>query len=219
MPAGGIGERARVSSSDPPKQFLNLGGRPLFHRAIEAVAGAGCSPIVLVVPESHLDHAREVAPASPDLRIVAGGETRQHSVANGLAIIEADSVVVHDAARPFASTELVLRVLAALADSDAVIAAVPVDETLKRVDADSEVTETVDRSTMWRAQTPAAFRVETLRDAHRRAEEEGFTGTDESQLVERYGGTVRIVRGHRDNLKVTFPEDIALAEAMISADR
>jgi 2-C-methyl-D-erythritol 4-phosphate cytidylyltransferase len=219
VPAGGIGERARVSPSDPPKQFFTLGGRPLFHGASDAVVAAGCHPVVLVVPASHLDRARDEAPDMNDLEITTGDATRQGSVSNGLALIDTEGVVVHDAARPLAPTELVSSVIAALADADAVIAAVPVDETLKRVDDGSRVIETIDRSVIWRAQTPAAFRVDVLRDAHRRADDEGFTGTDESQLVERYGGTVRIVPGHRDNLKVTFPEDVALAEAMMGVGR
>ena len=191
----------------------------MFHWAIDVVVAAGCDPIILVVPDSHMDLARDLAPDVNGLRLVAGGPTRQASVANGLAVVDTDAVVVHDAARPFAGRELVADVIVALDDGDAAVAAVPVDETLKRVADDAVVVETIDRSVLWRAQTPAAFRMASLKEAHRRAEDENYTGTDESSLVERYGGVVRIVRGHRDNLKITFPEDLALAEAMIARSR
>jgi 2-C-methyl-D-erythritol 4-phosphate cytidylyltransferase len=186
---------------------------------VDATIAAGCSPIVLVVPATHLDHARELASEYPQLELVKGGASRQESVANGLQVVDADAVVVHDAARPLAPPELVSSVVSALDDADAVIAAVPVDETLKRVDEGTRVIETIDRSVMWRAQTPAAFLTHVLKEAHRRADQDGFTGTDESQLVERVGGVVRIVKGNRDNLKVTFPEDLALAEAMIAVQK
>ncbi|HET7482601.1 MAG TPA: 2-C-methyl-D-erythritol 4-phosphate cytidylyltransferase [Actinomycetota bacterium] len=215
VPAAGSGERARRSASEPPKQFLTLQRRPLLTWAVDAVIEAGCSPVILVVPDGHEDMARAIV-RDLDVVVVRGGATRQVSVGNGLQEVDTEAVVVHDAARPFASSDLVRCVIDALDDAEAVLAAVPVDETLKRLDDDERVVETIDRSVLWRAQTPAAFRTSALRDAHRKAAAEGFTGTDESQLVERYGGTVRIVPGRRDNLKVTFPEDLRLAEAMVS---
>jgi 2-C-methyl-D-erythritol 4-phosphate cytidylyltransferase len=214
--AGGIGERARRVPSDAPKQFVTLAGRPLFHFALHAVRDAGCDPLVLVVPPGWEERASAALPEGVQAVVVAGGETRQHSVGNGLERVDTERVVVHDAARPLATAELVRSLIEELDDAEAVLAAVPVDETLKQVD-DGNVVQTVDRTTMWRSQTPAAFRTEALKDAHRRAAEEGFVGTDESQLVERYGGRVRVVRGSRANLKVTFPEDFALAEAMLTA--
>jgi 2-C-methyl-D-erythritol 4-phosphate cytidylyltransferase len=155
-------------------------------------------------------------PPGIEAEVIAGGDARQDSVGNGLALVSTERVVVHDAARPMASADLVGALIAELDDADAVLAAVPVDETLKHVE-EGRVLKTVDRTKMWRSQTPAAFRTEALKDAHRRAAEEGFVGTDESQLVERYGGRVRVVRGSRANVKVTFPEDFALAEAMLKA--
>ena len=189
----------------------------MFLWAIDALRQAGCSPIVLVVPGDLMQLARAEAP--DDVELVAGGPERQHSVGNGLKVISNEVVVVHDAARPMVTPELVHSVLGALdGDTDAVVAAVPVDETLKRVQ-DGAVLETIDRSTLWRAQTPAAFKTATLKHAHERANADGFVGTDESQLVERYGGSIKIVPGTRDNLKVTFPEDFAIAEAMIETGR
>ena len=171
---------------------------------------------MLVVPPDLVDLARLEAP--DDVVLTPGGETRQDSVWNGLQQIDAETVVVHDAARPLVTADLVRSVLDALGDgADAVVAAVPVDETLKLVRDGQTVSETVDRSKLWRAQTPAAFKTASLRAAHERANDEGFVGTDESQLIERYGGSVKVVPGTRDNLKVTFPEDFSVAEAMFEA--
>ena len=192
---------------------MSLGGRTLYLWAVDALRGAGCSPIILVVPPDLVDVARSDAP--DDITLVEGGATRQDSVWNGLQMVTSDFVVVHDAARPMVTSRLIESVVSALDDaSDAVVAAVPVDETLKRVDRNT-VVETIDRSVLWRAQTPAVFRTKSLRAAHERAHADGFLGTDESQLVERYGGAIKVVPGTRDNLKVTFPEDFAVAEAMI----
>lgn len=118
------------------------------------------------------------------------------------------------------TSRLVSDVLAALDDgTDAVVAAMPVDETLKLVLDGATVTETIDRSKLWRAQTPAAFKTQSLRAAHEKAHADGFVGTDESQLIERAGGSIKVVPGTRDNLKVTFAEDFAVAEAMLEASR
>ena len=135
-----------------------------------------------------------------------------------MQLVDSEVVVVHDAARPFVTAELIKSVVEGLGDADACVAAVPVDETIKKVQEDA-VLETVDRSALWRAQTPAAFRTATLKAAHEQAHAENFVGTDESQLIERYGGSIRIVPGSRDNLKVTFPEDFAVAEAMFETFR
>ncbi|MBW3595506.1 MAG: 2-C-methyl-D-erythritol 4-phosphate cytidylyltransferase [Actinobacteria bacterium] len=213
VPAAGRGERAGTSP-DRPKQFIRLGGRALFLWAVDAVTQAGCSPVVLVVPDDLMELASAEAPDG--VVLTAGGATRQDSVWNGLKVVTSEIVVVHDAARPMATAALVESVVAALDDStDAVVAAVPVDETLKLVRDGDLVSETIDRSLLWRAQTPAAFRTDVLRAAHERAHADAFVGTDESQLVERYGRTIRVVPGTRDNLKVTFPEDFSVVEAMI----
>jgi 2-C-methyl-D-erythritol 4-phosphate cytidylyltransferase len=167
-----------------------------------------------------IDTARALTEIPEAVVFTPGGQTRQESVSRGLELVRAEGVVVHDAARPFVEAALVRDVIAALQDADAVVAAVPMDETLKRATVDEApvtVRETVDRSDLWRAQTPAAFKTDVLRAAHERAHDEGFIGTDESSLVERYGGVVRVVLGTRSNLKVTFPEDFAVAEAMMKA--
>ena len=142
---------------------------------------------------------------------VAGGETRQDSVWNGLQAVTSERVVIHDGARPFARPELVERVLAALDDADGAIPVLAVDDTLKEVDG-ATVVRTVDRSVIRRVQTPQAFRAQPLRAAHERAAREGFVATDDAQLVEMFGGRVVAVEGQATNIKLTRPEDFEIAE-------
>ncbi len=191
-----------------------MAGRPLIEWSLDVLLDAGCSPVVLVVPERNLDEARALFGQRESLVITAGGETRQDSVASGLEEVSSDVVVVHDGARPFISVGLVQAVIEAATEADGAIAAMPLDETLKRSVGD-RIEATVDREDMWRAQTPQAFRTEVLREAHEKARAEGFIGTDDASLVERYGGTVKLVNGGRSNIKVTYPEDFALAEALV----
>lgn len=148
------------------------------------------------------------------MSFVAGGPTRQESVANALRLVSSDRVVVHDAARPLADASLLERVLAALEGFDGVLPAVPLDETLKKIREDGPL-ETLDRSGLWRAQTPSAFVTESLRKAHERATSEGFVGTDEAQLLERCGCRVAVVQGSRRNIKVTYPEDFEVVAAIL----
>ena len=214
LAAGGIGERARRTDTEAPKQFQTLAGRPVIDWALDALIEAGCDPIVVVVPEGW-DDAAASALEGRTVEICTGGPTRQDSIHNGLARVNSERVVVQDASRPLVTSDLITQVIEGLGDSDAAIAAVPMDETLKR-GAAGKVTETVDRSTIWKAQTPAAFKTASLKEAHRRAAEEGFVGTDEAQLIERNGGTVAFVSGSRHNLKITWLEDFELAEAILS---
>jgi 2-C-methyl-D-erythritol 4-phosphate cytidylyltransferase len=151
-------------------------------------------------------------------KVVVGGDTRQQSVANGLAHITARTVVVHDAARPLVTPRLIERVVAALEDVDGAIAAVPVGETVKRAEA-GHVTATIDRSALWLAQTPQAFRTEVLAAAHERASADGFLSTDDAQLVERYGGRVAVVESSPANLKITYADDFVIAEAILAGRR
>ena len=138
------------------------------------------------------------------------------SVRKGLAFVDSELVIVHDGARPLVTTQLVRRVLAALDDADAAIAAVPVDETIKRVD-DETVQATVDRQDLWVAQTPQGFRTSILKFAHDQAERDQVSCTDDAQLVERYGTPVKIVTGDRTNLKLTWSGDFEVAQALLAA--
>jgi 2-C-methyl-D-erythritol 4-phosphate cytidylyltransferase len=150
--------------------------------------------------------------------VVGGGPTRQESVANGLAHVAADVVVIHDAARPLVTPGLVERVVAALEGADGAITASRVGETVKEVDA-GFVTSTVDRSALWLAQTPQAFRTKVLSEAHERAAADDFRSTDDAQLIEHYGGRVAIVESTAANLKITHADDFLVAEALLNQRR
>jgi 2-C-methyl-D-erythritol 4-phosphate cytidylyltransferase/2-C-methyl-D-erythritol 2,4-cyclodiphosphate synthase len=214
--AAGRGLRA---GGGVPKQFRLLAGAPLLAWTVRPfLARPGIGRVILVVPEparasrllaGHLPPDREV-------EFVAGGETRQDSTAAGLARAgSADLVLVHDGVRPLCSADLVGRVLSAAARYGAAVPLVPLHETLKRVEPDGRVAQTADRSRFALSQTPQGFRRGILEDALRRARIEEYVGTDESELVERAGYPVTRVEGETGNLKVTRPEDFALAERLM----
>jgi 2-C-methyl-D-erythritol 4-phosphate cytidylyltransferase len=169
---------------------------------------------VLVVPQESIGEATRIAGGNDSVVVAPGGASRQESVANGLELVRSDVVVVHDAARPLATPELVRAVLAPLDGTEGAVAAVPVDETLKLVES-GRVSATVDRTGLWRVQTPQAFDAARLRAAHGSAARDGFDATDDAQLIERQGGRVVVVEGSRRNIKITYPEDFELAEALL----
>jgi 2-C-methyl-D-erythritol 4-phosphate cytidylyltransferase len=147
------------------------------------------------------------------LRITAGGEERQDSVAAGLALVgDSDLVLVHDAARPFATLDLFNRCIEAAAESGAAIAALPAKDTIKVATHEQTIRETIDRSGVWLAQTPQVFRVDLLKRAYEQARRDKILGTDEAALVERLGASVRLVAGEEANRKITTPDDLEWAE-------
>jgi 2-C-methyl-D-erythritol 4-phosphate cytidylyltransferase len=197
IPAGGSGERL---GADRPKAFVVSAGRPLLDWSLEALRPA-CSRIVVAVPGSHLRPGW-----------VTGGPSRSASVRNALdAAPEASVVVIHDAARPLVTAGLVSECLEALDDVDGVVAASPASDTIHVASSDRLIRETPDRATLWAAQTPQVFRADVLR----RALEGGDAATDEAALVAAVGGTVRLIEGPSDNIKVTTPTDLRLAEALL----
>jgi 2-C-methyl-D-erythritol 4-phosphate cytidylyltransferase / 2-C-methyl-D-erythritol 2,4-cyclodiphosphate synthase len=178
---------------------------------------------VVVVPDGAVDRARALLGAAdaPVDMVVAGGASRQESVARGLAVVAADArlVICHDAARPFASPELFDRVVAALSERPEARGAVPVvtpPDTVKRV-RDGVVVETLARAELALAQTPQAFDAEAIRGAHARAERLGLEATDDAMLLELAGDTVVTVPGEPANFKITTPEDMARAERLLAS--
>ncbi len=221
--AAGRGERL---GHELPKAFVPLAGRALLLRALEALAAVPeLEWLVPVVAEGDLPRLRALAEelaAIPNLsgRLaapVAGGALRQDSVRAGLAALPpgVELVAVHDAARPLVRPAAVAAVIAVARREGAAILAVPVRDTIKRVRA-GRVLETPERSECWAAQTPQVFRTGLLREALEKAAADGFCGTDDAQLVERLGVAVRVVEGDPGNLKVTDPEDLALAEGWLA---
>jgi 2-C-methyl-D-erythritol 4-phosphate cytidylyltransferase len=193
------------------KQYEDLGGKPVLDWSAETMART-CQGFVLVIPPRSVQARTDVATET-----VAGGATRSDSVRAGLAAVppDADVVVVHDAARPLATAALFERVVAAIgAAADAAVPAVAVSDTIKRIEGDL-VVETLDRRVLVAVQTPQAFRAAVLREAHA----SGRNATDDAALVERMGGKVVTVEGERRNLKLTTPDDLVVARALIGAGR
>lgn len=218
--AAGSGERL---GSDIPKAFAELGGRPLLSFALDAVKATGrLASLCVTVPGGWEGRALELLGESwKHPRVIVGGGTRQESVSGCLRVMEGegpapDLVVCHDVARPFARPALFEAVLDALADVDGAIPAVPVTDTIKAVD-DGHVSETLERDHLVTVQTPQAFRFQVLLEAHERAEREGFAATDDAALLEHIGRPVVVVPGDPENVKITVPADLRLAEALLAA--
>ncbi len=208
VPAAGSGERL---GSAGPKAFVVVGGRPLLEWSVEAL-GAVCSRVVVAVPDVYED---------PERGWVRGGAVRSESVRRALeAAPEATVAVVQDAARPLVTPELVRACIEAL-DSDGgcdgAIAAAPMTDTVKEAAPDDHrVVRTLDRSVLWRIQTPQVFRADVLRRALDVSDDALAAATDDAALVEAAGGVVRVVEAPPENIKVTRPVDVALAELLLA---
>jgi len=207
------------------KILAPIGGRPLLLFTVERLARVrAVGEIVLVLAPDRLDAIRaewgaELARLGV-ARFVAGGATRQESVESGVRATpeDAELVLVHDAVRPCFSVPAVDRLVEVAAESGAAVLGVPARDTLKRADGELRVAETVHREGIWHAETPQVARRELLMEAFRRAEADGFTGTDEASLVERLGAPVKMVRGGPWNLKVTEREDLAVVRALLAEE-
>ncbi|HXF74025.1 MAG TPA: 2-C-methyl-D-erythritol 4-phosphate cytidylyltransferase [Actinomycetota bacterium] len=210
--AAGAGERLGL---DLPKAFAPVGGRTMLELAAAAAAGAA-ERLVVAVPPGEEGRARDLlARVGRPAEVIAGGETRQASVRAALALAppDAEAVLCHDAARPFASPGLFRAVLEALSGADGAVPVVPIPDTVKVVEG-GWVVETLPRERLGAAQTPQAFRAGPLREAHARALAAGRAFTDDAAVLEWAGFRVRAVPGEPGNFKVTTVEDLRRAEAV-----
>jgi 2-C-methyl-D-erythritol 4-phosphate cytidylyltransferase / 2-C-methyl-D-erythritol 2,4-cyclodiphosphate synthase len=211
--AGGRG--ARFGGSQP-KQLSLLAGRPILQHSVSAfLNNTHIAEVVVALPDDLAANPPAYLRADgKPLLVVAGGDRRQDSVARAFARIssEADLVIIHDAARPLVSDELIRRTIDAAAEAGAAIVAVRAHDTVKRADSDGIVVATLRREEIFLAQTPQAFRVDVLRQALANADD----ATDEATLAERAGHRVKVVEGAPWNLKVTTPDDLAMAERLIA---
>ncbi len=214
-----------------PKAYLRLAGRQLLLHAAARLAAAAApiarlQCVVVAHPDDLAPHTSEcivdlTERFGPDgeIGMASGGSTRQASMANGLALCAADAdlVLVHDAARPFPPIEATRACIEAAVRTGAAILAVPAPDTIKRVDQ-GRIAATVDRSGLWLAQTPQVIRRDLLQRALAHAAATGFAGTDDVSLVEHLGEPVAVVPGSPTNLKITRPEDLPLAAAILAAN-
>ena len=204
VPAGGSGERL---GADRPKAFVVCAGRPLIQWSLDVLASV-CDRVVEAAPPGYDEGADRVS----------GGESRSASVRNALAAApEADIAVVHDAARPLVTRELVERCVAAIQPGiDGAIAAVPMTDTVKEVAPDGRVLRTLDRSRLWAIQTPQVFKADILRRALERDAAALAAATDDAWLVDDAGGVITVVESFPENLKVTRESDLRIAEALLA---
>jgi 2-C-methyl-D-erythritol 4-phosphate cytidylyltransferase len=218
--AGGSGTRA---GGEELKQFRWVAGKPMLLHSVQAfMAHPSVGTVVCVLPERYAgDPPPWLFQCDVDRLLVSiGGRTRSESVANGLDDLPDDAqvVLVHDAARPLVGPATIDRVIDAVRRGTPAIAALPVVDTLKETDAAGRIIRTVDRTALWRAQTPQGFPRATLVEAHRRARAERITATDDAALCERLGHVVRVVHGSERALKVTDAGDFARVEALYAVE-
>ncbi|MCR6104794.1 2-C-methyl-D-erythritol 4-phosphate cytidylyltransferase [Salipaludibacillus agaradhaerens] len=216
IPAAGQGKRMNAGKN---KQFLLIDQIPLLIHTLRVFEeDLLCKGIVIVVNKDEEESIRSLIKEyriKNVIHIVVGGEERQQSVYCGLQKIEGNPIVlIHDGARPFIQLEDVHHVVKTTDAKGAAVIAVPVKDTVKLVD-DNEIVQTVDRSALWSAQTPQGFHLEEIKNAHKKAAHEGFVGTDDASLMEYLNRPVAIVEGNYENLKITTPEDLLFAEAII----
>jgi 2-C-methyl-D-erythritol 4-phosphate cytidylyltransferase len=232
IPAGGQGRRMSslsFISEATPKQFLPLAGVPLIIRTLlqfESCADIDAIQVVLPAEEIARGEFQNMAAAyklKKLLPLVAGGKERQNSVHAGLEALAIspflnsgiEIVVIHDAVRPFISPQLISLTITTARSKGGAICAIPATDTIKEV-REGTILRTLPRGTLYQAQTPQTFRYELILAAHRRAANENFPATDDAMLVEWYGNTVAIVEGTFDNIKVTQPVDLILAEMILN---
>ena len=218
--AGGSGRRM---NSGLRKQYRRLAGVSILGRTLAVFDACGdINGIVLAVPFEDITYClRSVIdplPLKTPVRVIAGGAERQESVYNGLlAAAEegAELTVIHDGVRPFVSVEAISQSIQGAVKTGACILGIPSFDTVKEVDEDGRIKQTLCRKRMWLAQTPQAFRIELILAAHEAARREGFRGTDDASLVERLGKPVMVIPGSRRNIKITTPEDLLFARALL----
>lgn len=205
--AGGQGKRM-----GQPKQMLPLAGKPMLSWTIEAFRSVpGVNQIIVATNRDNLGMVSAL-----NVTVVEGGKERQDSVLNALDLVpkETDIVLVHDGARPLVTRDIIETCIKEAGSFGAAVAGVPVKDTLKKVGDDSIILETKDRSGLWQVQTPQAFKYEIITRAYKNAK---LKATDDSKLVEDLGIKVKMVMGNNENIKITTPEDLKIAEIILGA--
>jgi 2-C-methyl-D-erythritol 4-phosphate cytidylyltransferase len=225
VPSAGSGRRF---GKEKNKLFLPLAGKPVIIRTLETLHSI--SQIVDIIPVVREEDLTYVAGLVEEydlpkiLKIVPGGAERQDSVYNALKTIDDDKslILIHDGGRPFATVDIFLDAISQAGDFDGVIAAVRVKDTIKEIegaartaDSPAVVRQTLDRDLLYSVQTPQVFPFSVIFSAHEKAHREKYYATDDAALVERYGGRIGIIEGSYRNIKITTPEDMIIAEALL----
>ncbi len=218
IPAAGSGTRM---GANVPKPLISLGDKTILeHTIARFLEIPEVEQIIVATPGVHMENIRKLLSGLKEgvkLEVIEGGKERQFSIFNALQKVDvaSDLVAVHDAVRPFIRSALIKKCMGMAAQYDGAIIGVPAKDTIKKVGEDEVIHETPDRSNLWQAQTPQIFKKEVLMKAYEDAIKHQFVGTDDASLVERIGGKVRIVEGDRENLKITYPIDLKVAELML----
>lgn len=223
IPAAGQGKRMEKSVKKP---YLMLGDKPILSHTIDRFEqNSVIDDIIVIVDEVDFTVCDEFVISPYRFRkireLVAGGETRQVSVFNGIQALsdDVDFVVIHDGVRPFINDDIIFRCLEATEEYDASVAAVPVKETIKVANRDCFIEHTPERDLLWRVQTPQVFRYSLLLEAHNKAIKDGTSAPDDATLVEKLDHPVKLVMGSYENVKLTTPEDLLLAETLLNEQR
>jgi 2-C-methyl-D-erythritol 4-phosphate cytidylyltransferase len=219
IPAGGLGTRM---GGHIPKQYLMLGGIPILVHTLMAFQEASLvDTIYLILPNEDVQQASQKILSPYNLakvkRILPGGERRQDSVKRGVDLLDSDYdlVVIHDGVRPFVSPAIINKAIIEAAQSQAVTVGLPVTDTIKKVDGQRCVSETVNRDQLWLTQTPQVFSAPLLKRAYESAYADHYYGTDDAALVERIGEKVIMIRGSYDNIKITTAVDLEWGELIL----
>ena len=221
FPAAGASRRM---GGDTNKNLLNLMGEPILLRTLKTFSKVERVNFLIVIVAAHeVETVKKLLSTTKELKpwcVTVGGSERQYSIANGLKLLpeDAEIVLVHDAARPLVTVQTIDNVIDAAEKFGGAIAAVPAKDTIKVIDADGFVKYTPPRKELVIVQTPQGFRREILLRAYEKATDENFLGTDDSSLVERLGVRIKIIDSSYDNIKVTTPEDIHVAETFLRSE-
>ena len=218
IPAAGSG--SRMGSTPLPKQFLEIGGKPVIDWTIEAMGRApGVDEIILVVPGEAVDQMKDGYLANPSFpkvqAVIAGGKTRTASVVNGVGASSGEWILIHDAVRPFVSARLIERTMEAATKHMAAAPAIEISDTVKHKDG-AFLGDSVDRDSLLLVQTPQIFSKQLLLAAYEKLVGKNENWTDETSLLMAAGRKVAWVKGERTNMKITTPEDLVLAQAVAS---
>lgn len=212
LAAGGSGSRMGKQIN---KVFMPLLGKTIIEHTVDVFLNTACiDRVIIVIRKEDADECKKLFKGMP-VEIIMGGNTRQESVHCGLKLAKPGIVVIHDAARPIISTELIEECVRQCKITGAAAAGIPCVDTLKRVDKDGFIVKTVAREEIVRIQTPQVFDADKIKTAHELAIQDGFSATDDCALFEKYIGKVKVVWGDESNIKVTYPEDLIFAERML----